>query len=1130
MSFDRSLIVPVRNDTFADIAITDGSQSSKSFVALTTGTDSDEDAIAFTIENLWKVFDSRLAFKYSMYAPNSLTLTQQSGVAFEFYFRIADGKTTDDFNRQTIIIESGYDDNPIMKAFAEKTAAFGCYLGFKVEANNCYYAKADGTADKIAVSLTYPNSTVAPPQAIDNTALGLSFTTPTLGSASGTVASTGTGFTVSPVWSGKTGTNYAVGESPAATVTITPSTGYYFSEAPTAAQIDSVNTTRVSDIALTSGIVTFTYTFPQLTMELTKPVITGTAAIGQTLSLTNGYPTGSVSYQWYLDDTAITDSTASTFLIPDAGAYIGKTLYVVVTPISPYTLAAANRSSAATAAIVAGTQTLTGTVTIDAATPKQLTVTDPTGDKYEYSKDGTTYVTSAVFTGLTCGSSQTLYARLKEVKDGTTVIYTASNAISGTATVAYETLGGTLTLDKTSPKFGDEITASYSVAAATVTYQWYRGTTAITGATAAAYTVTRDDIGQTLKAQAIGTGDYLNSALYSASTAAVPKLDLKVTVDPTVSSVYYGQTLALSTISSGTVTEDITSGALTVEGGFAWAASTVYPVNASTYSAVFTPTNTTWYNSVAKDIAAVVLAGAPVLKASFNPSSVNANADSDTTVTITLTAENQYSALVTDVPTELTVVSIEKFDPESNSLGMVGDPTSKTFTVSSSDLKDTRYVVSVSSGEVTDKYEAASETFTFTVGENDPDKYVKDEISNVSGKVDALLKQTLLDALTTPNQKQIINALQNSIMAVIRANKLSTETAVDLGVKISVVSYVEPIYGRFGSPNGVDGSITLQIALYGINSQGSEYSEILNTYTIIIKTIPYTGTILSGVITWPDQYDLAILIANEQRRVEEAQAEAARKAAEQEALKKAEEAARKAAEEAEKNAVVVKLFTANTDSTTVPYYIGADGSEVIVKLSYHKAGKLIWLGDTATKYYYKDIDVAYGDIDGHWAENYILEISRIGLFLGTGDGNFSPDETMTGGMLVTVLARLDNVSADTTQYDKYYIPYVQWASDNGLLYGLDAFDPEAQISRCDTAVVIANYLEFKGVELTGNAAEFTDEAAIPEYAKLKIDEISGAGIILGRADGSFDPDATLTRAENSTIISRLIPVILSKYN
>lgn len=71
------------------------------------------------------------------------------------------------------------------------------------------------------------------------------------------------------------------------------------------------------------------------------------------------------------------------------------------------------------------------------------------------------------------------------------------------------------------PMVGDVLNLVISPESATATYQWYAGDQAISGATAASYTVDESVVGKALTVTATGTANYTGSSVTSAATAAV---------------------------------------------------------------------------------------------------------------------------------------------------------------------------------------------------------------------------------------------------------------------------------------------------------------------------------------------------------------------------------------------------------------------------------------------------------------------------------------------------------------------------------------------------------------------------------------------------------------------------------
>ncbi|MDU5946374.1 MAG: S-layer homology domain-containing protein, partial [Paenibacillus macerans] len=81
------------------------------------------------------------------------------------------------------------------------------------------------------------------------------------------------------------------------------------------------------------------------------------------------------------------------------------------------------------------------------------------------------------------------------------------------------------------------------------------------------------------------------------------------------------------------------------------------------------------------------------------------------------------------------------------------------------------------------------------------------------------------------------------------------------------------------------------------------------------------------------------------------------------------------------------------------------------------------------------------------------------------------------------------------------------------------FKPNAAITRAEFTVMLANALKLEGA---GSAAAFTDEAKIGGWAKQAIANAVEAGIVSGYADGSIRPNARITRAEAVTLLVRIL--------
>ncbi len=87
------------------------------------------------------------------------------------------------------------------------------------------------------------------------------------------------------------------------------------------------------------------------------------------------------------------------------------------------------------------------------------------------------------------------------------------------------------------------------------------------------------------------------------------------------------------------------------------------------------------------------------------------------------------------------------------------------------------------------------------------------------------------------------------------------------------------------------------------------------------------------------------------------------------------------------------------------------------------------------------------------------------------------------------------------------------------------FDPNGSVSRAEFAVMLSGALQWEDAEAH---AEFADGNQIGEWARLAIDRAVAAAVINGYPDGSFRPQADITRADLAVMIARASGVVLGE--
>ena len=174
-------------------------------------------------------------------------------------------------------------------------------------------------------------------------------------------------------------------------------------------------------------------------------------------------------------------------------------------------------------------------------------------------------------------------------------------------------------------------------------------------------------------------------------------------------------------------------------------------------------------------------------------------------------------------------------------------------------------------------------------------------------------------------------------------------------------------------------------------------------------------------------------------------------------------------------------------------------------------------------------DVGWAD----WFHDNVVYVYENGLMNGTGAAVFEPDGTVTRGMIVTILHRLEGEPAvsylmpfaDVAE-GAWYAEAVRWAASEGIVTGVSdtAFAPDDPITREQFAAILWRYAKYKGFDVSigesTNILSYADFGEIGEYAIPALQWACGEGIISGRGEGVLDPRGTATRAEAAAMLQR----------
>jgi hypothetical protein len=172
-----------------------------------------------------------------------------------------------------------------------------------------------------------------------------------------------------------------------------------------------------------------------------------------------------------------------------------------------------------------------------------------------------------------------------------------------------------------------------------------------------------------------------------------------------------------------------------------------------------------------------------------------------------------------------------------------------------------------------------------------------------------------------------------------------------------------------------------------------------------------------------------------------------------------------------------------------------------------------------------------------WYFDAVKYVYGHGLMNGTSDDKFSPDSTLTRGMIVTILYRyygepdtatLQNPFSDVPA-EQWYSQAVLWAADSGIVtgYGNGRFGPNDAVTREQLAAII-HRLEQSTKQIPPDILmdrQYPDFNDISAYAKSAVTALTMQGIFRDIPGDNFKPQANALRAEVAAMLRRFLEAV-----
>lgn len=172
----------------------------------------------------------------------------------------------------------------------------------------------------------------------------------------------------------------------------------------------------------------------------------------------------------------------------------------------------------------------------------------------------------------------------------------------------------------------------------------------------------------------------------------------------------------------------------------------------------------------------------------------------------------------------------------------------------------------------------------------------------------------------------------------------------------------------------------------------------------------------------------------------------------------------------------------------------------------------------------RDKDKNITKIEYKVTKNAVEEVKAIAYIKGYPDGTFKPQANVTRAEAAQMFATLLNGGANfgTSQATKFsdasddwYSKAINYVVGKGLISGYPngTFKPNESITRAEFAQMISGYVKNEKT----SSSDFKDVK--DHWAKDAIDKLYGNKNVNGYPDGSFKPNAKITRAEAVTILN-----------
>lgn len=177
----------------------------------------------------------------------------------------------------------------------------------------------------------------------------------------------------------------------------------------------------------------------------------------------------------------------------------------------------------------------------------------------------------------------------------------------------------------------------------------------------------------------------------------------------------------------------------------------------------------------------------------------------------------------------------------------------------------------------------------------------------------------------------------------------------------------------------------------------------------------------------------------------------------------------------------------------------------------------------------------FSDIEGHWAEEYIKELSTYNIVDGYPNGTFRPNDLVTREQFITMVLKAVKAPIEPVEGNTWWYPYYKYARDTGIFPEFYEFDSSMKrdeygnvafhIFREEMAMYAARATVLSNLDV--RTYHSGTGALLKEYGTFWVKdsdvlEAVSIGLMGAKEDAVFSGQHMATRAEAAVVIMRML--------